>query len=94
MFRQLSAKSKETENLKVTLVEKLKTKEYTKLKEKVESKTLCDDPVVSFTSQEIENFHTEWASGGERDFFSKIILRQVWTGPIEIIDDVEAWKKL
>jgi hypothetical protein len=36
---ELSAKSKETENLKVTLVEKLKTKEYTKLKEKVESKT-------------------------------------------------------
>lgn len=61
---------------------------------KEESKSLCDDPVVSFTSQEIENFHKEWACGGERDFFSKILIRQVWTGPIKIIDDVEAWKKL
>ena len=61
---------------------------------KEESKSLCDDPVVSFTSQEIENFHKEWACGGERDFFSKILIRQVWTGPIKIIDDVDAWKKL
>lgn len=42
-----------------------------------ENMSLCEDPVVAFTRQEIENFYKEWENGGEVEFLSKILLRPI-----------------
>lgn len=51
-----------------------------------EHKSLCESPIVTFTSQEITDFHKEWERGGEEGFISKILIRHVWKGPIKIVD--------
>ena len=51
-----------------------------------EHKSLCESPIVTFTSQEIKDFHNDWERGGEEGFISKILIRHVWKGPIKIVD--------
>lgn len=51
-----------------------------------EKKSLCETPIVTFSSIEIENFQKEWKEGEEEKFLSKIIVREVWKGPIQIIE--------
>ena len=41
-----------------------------------ENKTLCETPIVVFSSQEIEDFHKEWGTVGMNDFLKKIITRK------------------
>lgn len=53
---------------------------------KEEDKSLCETPIVTFSSIEIENFKKEWEEGEEERFLSKIIVRKVWKGPIQIIE--------
>ena len=51
-----------------------------------EHKSLCESPIVTFTSQEIKDFYKDWERGGEEGFISKILIRHVWKGPIKIVD--------
>ena len=37
-----------------------------------EHKSLCDAPIVTFSSEEIDNFHNDWKRNGANDFFKKL----------------------
>lgn len=41
---------------------------------KEENKSLCETPIVTFSSQEIENFHKEWKESELNKFLSKIVV--------------------
>lgn len=41
-----------------------------------ENKSLCETPIVAFSSQEIDSFHNEWRKGGMYDFIRKIVVRK------------------
>lgn len=41
-----------------------------------ENKSLCETPIVAFSSQEIDSFHKEWEKGGMDDFIRKIVVRR------------------
>lgn len=47
---------------------------------KEEQKSLCAEPIVSFTSKDIEDFHKEWKDTGEKSFLSKILFWPVRKG--------------
>lgn len=55
---------------------------------KEEQKSLCAESIVSFTPKEIEDFHKDWNDKGEMKFFSKILFRPIWKGPINIVDNL------
>ena len=44
-----------------------------------EHKSLCDAPIVTFSSEEIDNFHNDWKRNGANDFLKKIIVKKEFT---------------
>lgn len=49
-----------------------------------EKKSLCEAPIVVFSSQEIKDFHEEWENSGKNKFLIKISVRK------ETIDELKA----
>lgn len=42
---------------------------------------LQDNPIVSFTQEEIDKFYKDWKDHGEKEFYDKILVRYAFYGP-------------
>lgn len=51
--------------------------------------TLQDDRLVSFSEEEIDRFNREWEEHGSEDFLKRVFFRTTYSGPMEIVDDLQ-----